>query len=130
MNTVNNIVKTLIIATSLCLFAGSSFASNPAGPAPSCPKGQIPKQEMGVWKCKPLGLSSGSNNAQRSGIHLAGGDLDGDGAAGNPAGEKPKCPKSQLPKLENGIWQCKEPSIKSKPDGSEALLLPAVQKAH
>jgi ribosomal protein L37AE/L43A len=128
MNTANKTIKMIIAAASISLFSLTSFAANPAGPMPKCPKGQIPKMEMGQWQCKALGLSSGPNNAQRGGVNVAAGDVNGDGAASNPAGDRPKCPKGQLPKLENGMWQCKEPGITSKPDGNEALLLPAVQK--
>jgi len=128
MNTAIKAVKTLVVLASISLFAITGFAANPAGPMPKCPKGQIPKLEMGMWQCKPLGLSSGSNNAQRGGVNVAAGDVNGDGRADNAVGERPNCPKGQLPKLENGMWQCKEPGITSKPDGNEALLLPAVQK--
>jgi ribosomal protein L37AE/L43A len=128
MNTSKRIIKTLIIAASISLFSASSFAANPAGPKPKCPMGQVAKLEMGQWQCQQLGVTSGQTNTQRGGVNVAAGDINGDGRS-NPAGERPKCPKGQIPKLENGMWQCKEPGITSKPDGNEGLLLPAVQKA-
>lgn len=42
--------------------------------------------------------------------------------AASPNGPKPKCPMGEIPVLENGSWQCKEPSIKAptRPQASTA----------
>jgi ribosomal protein L37AE/L43A len=70
---------------------------------PNCPKGQLPKFENGVWRCKAMAITAATKPQ-----------------ASNPAGEKPKCPKGELPKIENGHWVCKKPGFSAgKQPGDE-----------
>lgn len=139
--------KSLIAVLTLCSSLLAGFAANAANsvdPKPACPMGEVAKLEQGHWQCHKLGITAKpdpqaavymklgdikgeSAGKSRSGVNVAAGDLNGDGRS-KPAGERPKCPKGLLPKLENGMWQCVQPSITAKPEGQQGLLLPAVQK--
>ena len=78
-----------------------SSAQGNAGPRPSCPKGQIPKQENGMWKCTEMGLTAPSNPQQ---------------ANTNPP---PRCPKGQLPKMDKGMWKCVQPGFAAPGNSGE-----------
>jgi len=45
--------------------------------------------------------------------------------AASPNGPKPKCPMGEIPVLENGSWQCKQPSIKAQTRPQASTAAPA-----
>lgn len=101
--------------------SGAAQAAPAAGPAPKCPKGQLPKLENGVWMCKDMSITAPTPE-QRSG-YMKFDDIKGEstGQAAPSAGPAPKCPKGQIPKLENGHWKCSEMAIKAKGEAQRAV---------
>lgn len=104
--------------------SGAAQAAPAAGPAPKCPKGQLPKQENGVWMCKDMSITAPTPE-QRAG-YLKIGDIKGESTnqAAPSAGPAPKCPMGQVPKLENGHWKCAEMAVKAKGEEQRAPAKP------
>jgi len=80
---------------------GEAQAQGNAEARPVCPKGQIPKQENGMWKCKAMGLTAPMNPQE------------------NNANPPPRCPKGQLPKMDNGMWKCVQPGFAAPGNSGE-----------
>lgn len=76
-----------------------------AGAKRHCPQGQVSKLENGMWKCVALGIAPPDKEGEQSSVQGPYRLEHSAGAAG--AGDRPRCPKGQIAKMENGHWMCK-----------------------